>query len=70
MFLFCLFLDNFLNSCGCSMAKSKTPLHEIFFLPLNVPLSGEKKVSCGGVFDLAQPSMGQPEHGSQRRCID
>ena len=28
---FFLFLGSFLNSCGCSMAKSKTPPHEIFF---------------------------------------
>ena len=31
-FLF-LFLGNFLNSCGCSTAKSKTSLQETIFLP-------------------------------------
>ena len=30
-----LFLWNFLNSCGCSTAKSKTPLQETFFYQLN-----------------------------------
>ena len=32
LFLF-LFLDSFLNSCGCSTAKSKTPPKETIFLP-------------------------------------
>ena len=33
---FCfLFLCSFLNCCGCSMAKSKTPAQETFFYPLN-----------------------------------
>ena len=36
-FFVCLFLGNFLNSCGCSAAKSKTPPHEtIFFTHLPV----------------------------------
>ena len=30
-----LFLGSFLNSCCCSMAKSKTPPHETFFPPVN-----------------------------------
>ena len=30
-----LFLSRFLNSCGCSTGKSKTPPHENFFPPLN-----------------------------------
>ena len=29
------FFFSFLNSCGCSKAKSKTPPQEIFFHPLN-----------------------------------
>ena len=32
---FVLLLCSFLNSCGCSTAKSKTPPHETFFYPLN-----------------------------------
>ena len=32
-FLFC-FVGSFLNSCGCSMAKSKTPPQETIFYPL------------------------------------
>ena len=34
-FSFFKFLWNFLNSCGCSTAKSKTPPYETFFHPLN-----------------------------------
>ena len=35
-FVFCLvlFLDSFLNSCGCSTAKSKTRPKETIFYPL------------------------------------
>ena len=34
-FVFVLFLGSFLNSCGCSTAKSKTPRQETYFYPLN-----------------------------------
>ena len=34
-FWFVLFLGSFLNSCGCSTAKSKASQQEIFFYPLN-----------------------------------
>ena len=38
---FVLFLDSFLNSCGCSTAKSKTPPQEtIFFTHLPVQSLG------------------------------
>ena len=37
VFVFGLFLGSFLNSCGCSTAKSKTPPQEtIFFTHLPV----------------------------------
>ena len=43
LFCFCLFLGSFLNSCGCSTAKSKTPPHETFFPPLNSTEHGSQK---------------------------
>ena len=40
-FLFCFF-GSFLNSCGCSTAKSKTPPQETFFCPLNGTQNGSQ----------------------------
>ena len=37
-----LFLGSFLNSCDCSMAKSKTPPQETFFYPLDSPEHGSQ----------------------------
>ena len=39
-FVLVLFLCSFMNSCGCSTAKSKTPPHEIFFTHLTVQIMG------------------------------
>ena len=40
--VFVLFSGGFLNSCGCSTAKSKTPPQETFFYPLNGTEHGSK----------------------------